>query len=473
MTARDDAYDAALRELQLAVTAQRSGSHLPRLIALRQLADPASAPLFRELVGHSEWPVQVHAVLALAELSASRTIDETLTAGLGQQAQEAVTANAIDLKLIEPGQMQRLIAAGTLSPMPHLLLAGELLLRDIAIDPAPLRGWVESENLRQACLSAALLARRGEAGVLDQVSERLDALDPDRRLEHRLLLVEMIRQYRVKAGMDLLAAIVAGDEHRELTYRSVLAMLEIDQDRGLAAWRDQVGLSPEPRDAVRWGLLLAACDAAVPPAEFDRLAGVDDELTRAIVRVGRARTGSGDLAAASINLLVLDHRRSVDWAVRSLDDGDPEVARAVYGFLIDRLADERPDSPTHIELAVRASAALGRLDVEAVLSRLRAADDDGTMQQAIMLGLFDVPDPRVGEAAGQLRRIGAGRADSLALLLMAKHLPALAPEDLETLGLIASGGSTVADTLRVQASWLYLKHAGRLDDALRTIVPGD
>jgi hypothetical protein len=91
------------------------------------------------------------------------------------------------------------------------------------------------------------------------------------------------------------------------------------------------------------------------------------------------------------------------------------------------------------------------------------------MQQAILLGLFETGSARAGEAAGALPRIGSGRADSLALLLQAKHAKTLAPDQLRQLGTIASGGGRVSAILQVQAAWLYLKHTGKTDQAIAAV----
>jgi hypothetical protein len=108
-------------------------------------------------------------------------------------------------------------------------------------------------------------------------------------------------------------------------------------------------------------------------------------------------------------------------------------------------------------------------DPDWVFEQLKKAEDDSLMQQSILLGMFQFDSPRVGEAAAQLRRIGSGRADSLALLLIAKHSPTLSADDLKQLGIIASGGGQVSDVLQVQAAWFYIKHTDNIQTALGSI----
>ena len=92
------------------------------------------------------------------------------------------------------------------------------------------------------------------------------------------------------------------------------------------------------------------------------------------------------------------------------------------------------------------------------------------MQQTILLGLFETRSLAVGEAASRLRRIGLGRADSLALLLIAKHSTNISDQDRRQIGAIASGGGRVSDVLQIQAAWLYLKHSDLLDHALSQVM---
>jgi hypothetical protein len=105
-----------------------------------------------------------------------------------------------------------------------------------------------------------------------------------------------------------------------------------------------------------------------------------------------------------------------------------------------------------------------------VLERLSKADDDSPLQQAILLGLFETTAPEVGQAAAALPRIGSGQADSLALLLVARHSATLNDQQKQQLGLIAAGGGRVSEILQVQAAWLYLKRTGQVDRALAAVA---
>ena len=119
--------------------------------------------------------------------------------------------------------------------------------------------------------------------------------------------------------------------------------------------------------------------------------------------------------------------------------------------------------------AVRAAGHLARHDVEHAVGQLRGAADDSIQQQALMLGLLESDSPAVGVFAAGIPRSGPGRADSTALILLAKNVDTLDPVDLRKLGVVAAGGGRVSELLQVQAAWLFLKHSGQIDAALAKV----
>jgi hypothetical protein len=91
------------------------------------------------------------------------------------------------------------------------------------------------------------------------------------------------------------------------------------------------------------------------------------------------------------------------------------------------------------------------------------------MQESILLGLLESRSPAAGTAARRVPRTGFSRADSLAMILIAKHAGQLTPVELEQLGVIAAGGGRISEVLRAQAAWLYLRHASRTEQALADV----
>ena len=122
-----------------------------------------------------------------------------------------------------------------------------------------------------------------------------------------------------------------------------------------------------------------------------------------------------------------------------------------------------------VAAGVTAASQLFEIRPDLVARKLREASPNGALQEAILLGLLDSRDPLAGELARELNLTGFGRADSMTMVLMAKHSDSLTRGELNRLGLIASGGGRISNELRTQAAWLYLKQSGNLASALNSI----
>lgn len=468
-----DPVGASTQLLRQAATPQRDGSHLDLLFGLRQLRDPQLAPFFDRLVGSEHWPLQAQAVLGLAELEpeGARRIDPSLIARIAPEAQEAVIAATLDLDMLGEDQVPAILAADNLHPMARMFLLAELVMLGKSIDRADLQRLAEADDHHIAGLASCLLAQTGDAGPLGKFRVKLAALASDRRGPVTLWLLEAVRRYELTACADWVRSLLEQSEvEADLVDRGVLALLSLDAPRGVDLWRRHVDANSTYGRRVRYGLMLLSASEEVPTAAYEQLRaqGESEELLARIIEVGQA-ISSGDreqVAKPLIALLDLGHGKSAEWALGYLNDMPKDQASSVYAHLIDRLTHAGPQPGDSVALAVQATTRLFELDSSAVLGRLAAAPDDSPQQQALLLGLFEVHSPEVSEAAKSLRRIGAGRADSMTLLLLARHAETLDPADVRQLGTIAAGGGRVSPVLQVQAAWLYLKHAGQLEAAL-------
>jgi hypothetical protein len=467
-----DPTEAALRILRRAVSVQRDGSHLPLLFALRQLHDPDLRPLFEKLLPSEQWQIQVHGALGLAETSDDKTLDIEVLKSLAPQAQDAAIATGLDLDLLSAGQLPQILAWPELQPMARLVALAELVSLEQAAPADQLRDLCMDDDVRVASLAAALLAQSGDSSALTSLRARLDNFPRDRKLETDAWLLDAIRRYRLTACADWVKQILdTPPVQSELAHRAVFTLLTIAPQAGIEAWKRQLAESPAMHHRVRYALILLGCSASVPTSVYDQLqVQRDEELLARIVSVGKALATKSDPVQAIIYLLDAQHMKSTEWAMEHTPKLPDEQAARIYAHLIDRLADEKSDGEA-VALAVRASAKLMTLDPEGVFARLGRAPDDGVQQQAILLGMFETDLPRAAEAARTVKRLGTGRADSLALLLIAKYSPALEQSDIDLLGKIASGGGRISEVLQVQAAWLYLKHTKQLDKSMTALFP--
>jgi hypothetical protein len=492
--ARPDA-DACIAKLRAAVVSKRDGSHLPLVFGLRQLRDPDLRPLFERLVRHDDWQLQTHAVLALAEIDAagggSPDVDPALIAAVSPLAQEAIIVNAIDLGSISRGTMEALFVLDELPPMSRIMLAAELSLQDehrLAPDE-PRRAIITMISAHEdptiAGLAALLLAEYGDAQAFTAFRSRIAALDAAPRRRLILWLFDAIRQYRLAAAMPWIRELLhsrGAELDEDVQHGAVLTLLWLDPSAsgpGMSAWRAFLAESPSYRRRVQCGLMLLASAESLPAGAFEELAAAaepDEELVAAMAAAGRAVAAGPEVDASQpiIALLELGHGRTTEWALTMLEKLPPPQARAVALHIIDSV--DKPKSllggsPSgRAAMAVKATATLIAIDPEALARSIMASSADGLARQTMLLGLFESDSPRAGELAAQLPRIGAGRADSMALLLVARHERPLSDEDVRRLALIAAGGGRVSDVLQAQAAWLHLKHTGRAGAALAGVL---
>ncbi|MBT8485100.1 MAG: hypothetical protein KJO43_05940 [Phycisphaerae bacterium] len=464
-----DAFDAAVRHLRRTATPQRDGTHLARLFALRQLDDPSLRVFYRRLLSSADWQTQVHAALGLAELSADGQVDPGIIAGLQERAAEAVISSGLDMERLGPAVVRILLERHDLAPLPRTLLLCELLLAGEPVAAEDVTTLIDQGSPSVSALATLLLAQLGDAAALSSFTHQLARLASRDRTRDTQWLLEAIRQYKLHAALPWVQSLVSRPEtDRETAYWALLTLLEIAPQRGLEQWRRIVPPAASYRDQVRYGMLLLAAETGIPAAAYDRLTD-ESPLVRGMVAAGQSLARGEDASGPLIALLDLGLARTTAWAMRRLESLPADQAAPVYRHLIDTVGGDQPGRAEHIAHAVTATARLFRIEPDAVLERLLAAADDSLEQEVLLLGLFDADSPRAGEAARRLRRIGAGRADSLALLLIARHATMLSDGDRVRLGRIVGGGGRVSEGLQTQAAWLYLRHTDGVTRALETI----
>lgn len=463
--------EIAIHMLGRAVNAQPDGGHLPLLFALRQLRDPDLKPLFYQLAQQPDWQMQVHAVLGLGEIDPSKHIDPWLITQITPLAQEQVVATGLDLDLISRDQIPEILKWEKLHSMARMFLLSELVLLKEPIDQNELLELTKSDDDHIAGLCAGLLAQLGNAVPLTAFGTRLAALADEPRKDVQIWLLEAIRRYHLIACTAWVNSLLEESTvDTDVAYRGIYTLLDLDPDAGIQQWNRFLGEKPEYSQRVRFGMVLLAIGPSVPASAYDRLlVDSSEELITKMVAVGKSISEKADPSEPLNQLLDLGHGKTTNWAMDFVAKLPPQQAAPVYKHMIDRLAGTANEQNNAVALAVQSTSKLFEIDQQAVLDRLRQAEDDSLQQQAILLGLFETTSPAAGQAAGALRRIGSGRADSLAFLLMAKHSKTLSPGDTEQLGQIAAGAGRVSDILQIQAAWMYLKHTGQVQAALATV----
>ncbi len=465
----DRAIEASLRHVRQAVVPQRNGADLVALFSLRQLRDESLRPFFYQLAQRGDPLVRVHAILGLGEISETGHVDPWLITQLqSPQARYTVIANALEMGLLDTDQVNQMLAGDELEARPRVVLLAYLISQHEPVDRQALARLAASGNLSVAGLAACLRAQIGDDDDLTRYRQRLDALTRSDRNRHLVDLLQAIGDYRLTGALDLAEKVLAvPDADAEVVLTALNTMLALDPPTGVTLFNRHLAVDTSYSRKVRYALLLLEAGRGVPASAYDRLPA-DDQLLGHMARAGRAISTGADASRPLIDLLSLGHYRASRWVIDAAGELDTAQATLVYEYLIDAIEGDRRGRDERAELAMIAAARLFEINPQAVTDRLVAADDDSLTQQAILLGLFDSRAPAAGKAARRVKRIGYGRADSMALILIAKHTDRLSEKELQDLGVIASGGR-VSAVLQAQAGWLYLKHAGRLEQTLAVI----
>lgn len=477
-----DYLDSAIGTLRRVVTPQRGTPRLEMFGALRRLRDESLRPFFRRLASEGDLPLRVEAILGLAELDQSQRIDPWLVDRLPSEiARMRVVSHAVDFDLIGVAEMRQILGWDNLENGPRIALLAELIKRCEEIDRAQLDEIVESnpDEVIRAIVACLLVQVTGSRGEFDGVRTYLDGLRGDERTSVHIGLINDIGRYRLDGMLWWIEEILAEPDVEWLRREAALAAaLQCDLERGLRLWAASLGPSPEHADRVRHGLMLFALagDREVPAEPFEALR--DGELlTERIADAGEA-LAAGQGAAEALNaVLDLDHERSSFSAIIAAERLTGDELAAVCGHAIARVDSTPPQTRAAARnrglLAIRASELLAERAPSRIYQILAEVKDDSLAQQMVLLGLLQTSASGALEPARQLRRIGTGPADALATILIAAHADSLTPDELQTLGMVAAGGAQIAEPQKVQAAWLYVKHVGRIEQAISQVFNGD
>jgi hypothetical protein len=470
-----DRTNAALKQLQTATSNQRSGQHLLNLKALRSLRDTDLRPFFSQFTQHTDWHVQVHAVLGIAELSEEQSIDPWLVQQLAPTARKYLIAEALADGLIKKEQMQTLLKWPPLEATPKLLLLTDLQALEDENTPLDLKMVNELSNSTDLSVSmfASLLSEN--KNNIDRTTKQLrraTASDRDNSLQRTM---QFIRQYHFTSATPWLVSLLE-DGVVVLTpiqrYWTLDTLLSIDQTVGLEIWDREIVANPSRLDQVRYLLILLESGIS-PTTKIQKRLHIDleDPLLGNMIMAGIINGLKIESTQKEIDALIAlvkqGHRASIDWAFR-LAKGvlTNEQSLPFYESLS---IIETDANPRRKEVAFRAFIRLIEIAPKNAWAILEDAKDDSEQQELLLLAMLQLANEDATEQAAKLRRIGVNKADVLTLLLVARTSSPLQKKDQEYLGIIAAGGGHLSPALETQAAWLYLKRMGLADKALAAV----
>lgn len=465
----DDMIRAATRHLARTAAAQRDGSHLARLASLRQMSDPSLRPFFLDLIQSDQWQVQVHALLGLAEIDEAGQLDPWLVTQVDPRAREIVIANAIDQGLLQQEEIEELLSWRRLEPFPEALLLAE---REGHDDDTVTRlaALADASEVPVAAIAAALLSADGQDVHLSALSDRLDRLSTREQIENQLTMLEVIREFSISGATTWVESLLQERDLPEtVRFWAIYTMLTVDSDRGVRHWSRHVNATLPRRHRVRFALQLLESGAPPPPDAASRLGADDDDLLLQILSAAQS-IDRNEGAVSAVNALIdTNHLKSLDWAIRMVRTLPTEKAKTIYTHMLDASLQQGATSQDAVAVGVSAATAIHELDPTVIPARLAVAEDDSLEQQVLLLSMLDWADESAAGTLKAIRRIGSSRADSLALLLLARSTEDLSDDDVHQLGVIAAGGGRLSDPLQVQAAWMYLQRTGELDQAMTEV----
>ncbi len=465
--------DGCVRVLRHGINPERGGVDLAVLSALRELGDASLKPLWFQLAQQNRWEAQVHAVLALSELTPANPADAWMIAQLKSvDAQRAVIATLLDRKALSAEQSRKLLESeALLEPVTKLWLIADLVSRGETVDTAMIQSVVAGTDLDLAGLAACLLAHLGDTSALEKHKEKIAATESAWRDRHLMELLIAIEQYKLTGALDWAATLAEEmTTERAVKWQAVRALLTLAPEKGLMAWKRRASEITSNGEWMR-AVLLLLDEGPIVPAETYGVVPRDNELLAAMANLGVAMSTKQPAAPATIALIDLGHIATSRWALGNAEELGADDARAVYLHVLDSLEQTRVGKDERAEMAVLATEFLYKLDPAAALDYLVKLPDDCLTQEVMLLALMRCDGADIGAAAKKLRRIGSSRADSLTLILAARHTDTLTEAEIKQLGLIAASGTQLAPALQAQAAWLYLKHTGKIEQALNRIFP--
>ena len=466
-----DPYAASVRLVRSAIVPQQNDAHLELLASLRSLRDPTLKPLFESLATERDAAVQAHAALGLAVLASPPAIEaQEIRNLISPAARLIVLRNAMQAELLSAGQLQQLLVWDQLEAVPAVLVALKLFEMKQPIDSTVLARLTGHADIDIAGIAARLLAELGQPASLDAYVQRLDALSSSSRAEHLRVMLSTIGEHRLASANtwvnQLLAKPIADEDIHRL---AVLTLLRLDPHAALPHVQSLLRRDPSQSATLHCALMMLLDDPPAPRAVFE-LFPTDDPLIALLVRIGQIHADGSDVSRAMMDLIDLDHPRSSRTILSVAKNIPPDQAAAVYLHVIQRVEGNSRDQAVRIDLAVTAARALLELDRAALERRLIAAEDDSLTQEVILIGLLGSDLADAGTLARSVKRMGYSRADSLALLLVARDAKSLSKDEIDALSRLAKGGGRLSEPLTTQAAWLYLKHSGQLDRALQELL---
>jgi len=468
-----DPYDSAVRVLREGIQSRNDGLQHSAMVALRELRDPTTRTLLEKLLRCDDWSLRVDSVLGLAEIDSARKIDPALIAALPREADRELAISAVlALELADQDRIKTMLGWDDVGAGQRVLLAGELRRLGGEPDRAELVKLLDSKTPEVAGLALAILLDLGapEAGA---ATERVRAMIADLPPRIRSAAVAQIADAASIDGLKGSAPFVASllalpDLAGDARARALGSLLVLDAEAGYPVLAKAVDADRSQVSLMRHSAILLASGARAPASEWNRLRN-GDSLIETIADAGVLLAASDD-AAAYRKLVGLKHRITLRAALEGARRLGSSADRALGLECLQLFESDQRSLGPLLEPVMRALARLAVVAPEELRPALERAASRSDAQEPLLLVLAAAGTPESAKvamtASGKTSRLG----EALITVVRARTSAEVTPDELEVLGNIAGGAVPIDPAVRVQASWLWLRHTKRLDGAIEVIA---
>ncbi len=460
-----DPFESSMRQLRSALDARSDGRHHIVLVGLRQLQDPQLLPLFECLLRAGHWSIRVDGVLGIAELSPTKAIDPALIEALPERTDRdnAIQA-ALAIKLIGPKEALEISQWDELDGRARAALIAEAMAQGAVPDRALIDKLCASKTPEIAALGEVLLLSLGlrDAAEVQAAIDNIAAMNSRVRVSALTEVSGAIVRFKLKnTGAFLRAALALPDLNAQTRARMIVALLLVDPQEGMLAWRALVGGERTQLALVRAAQLLLASGTRASVEDWALLRN-QDPLLESIADAG-ALLSTGALEPLYVKLLATGHRSTLAAASEGAAVLGADAERALGIASLALLVEENAAASSLGDGVLRAIARLAELSPDALAPALQKSEANVPLKDLLLFALAEAGTPSAASVAHQARAGASAKGEALIRILDAQCTPTLSDADLLALSKIA-GSSEPA--VAAQAAWLWLRANDRATECI-------
>ena len=467
-----DPFESATSVLRQGILAANDGQQHAAMVALRELHDPQSRALFERLLRSDDWSLRVDSVLGLAEIDPARKADPALIEALPRAMDRELAVEAVlALELADQGRVRQMLDWSDLGIDRRILLFCELRRLGAEPDRTELLRLLESKTPEVAGLALAILldvSAPEAAAAEERVRTAIAELPPKLRAAAVAQIADACAISSMRRAAPFVASLLAlPDVTGDARARALGSLLVLDAPTAYPILAQAIDADRSQLSLMRHAAILLASGARAPASEWNRLRN-GDSLLEAIADAGIELSESKD-AEAVRRLVGLKHRITM----RALLEGSRRLGPSfdrIVGLECLALLEESPRGlGPLLEPVMRGLSRLAVVAPEELKAALDRADGKPELKEPLLLVLAAAGSPEAAAVAlphwSRASRLG----EALIAVLVARTEAKIGAAELEVLAKIAGGAVQVDPAVRLQAAWLWLRHAGKLEPAIEAI----